>query len=130
MSLDYVQSLHTMGQEVAIVTTWMDRNTYVFGKVHRITDRKLVISIDGKLREFSRVHGNELGVKSWNARASLMDPDEARKGQEMQKLRQEAKTELRLIRQELKVLSDYPLSDGSEDKLIELAARIKKFREE
>jgi predicted aminopeptidase len=119
-----------MGQEVAIVTTWMDRNSYVFGKVHRITDRKLVISIDGKLREFSRVHGNELGVKSWNARASLMDPDAARRGQAMQEHRQQVKKELRDIKEELSKLAEYPLADGVADKLIELAARIKKFREE
>jgi hypothetical protein len=119
-----------MGQEVAIVTTWMDRNTYVFGKVYRITDRKLVINADGNLREFSRVHGNELKVKSWNAQAKLMDPTETRKGQANQTLRQQVKKELRDIKEELRNLAEYPLSDGSEDRLIELASRIKKFREE
>jgi hypothetical protein len=129
MTAAFIQSLRTMGQEVAIVTSWMNRNSYIFGKVYRITDRKIVINADGNLREFSRVHGRELKVQAWNTPAWLMDAEAARRDQAMQAHQQQAKTELRLIRQELKVLSDFPLNEGTEEKLIELADRIRKFRE-
>lgn len=129
MAESFIQSLRTMGQEVAIVTSWMNRNSYVFGKVYRITDRKLVVNAEGNLREFSRVHGRELKVQAWNAQATLMDAEAARRDQAMQAHQQQAKVELRQIREDIKAIAEYPLNEGTEEKLIELADRIRKFRE-
>jgi hypothetical protein len=126
----YIHAIDTLGQEVALVTSNSWGSHFIFGKVYRITERKVVINVEGKFREFSRIHGKELKVSEWNTQYALMDAEEARKQMEIQIRRKAVRNEIRSIKEALKNVAEYPLNEGTEDKLIELATRIKKSREE
>ena len=117
-----------VGDEIAIGTYWVSNWNYRFGKVDRMTPRKIIIESEGKLREFSRVTGKELKVAAWNTDSSLYDPADARRNIEMQRARREVQAELRAIKEELTKLAEYPLQDNSEDKLNTLVTRIAALR--